>query len=128
MKKSAVCGIISDNQILLLKRSDLGRITGWCLPGGKVDPGENFFEAAIRETEEETGIRINLPSYAGEAASSNNEYICKVYWTTVLEKPEVRLSETEHTDFKWVDFDDIRNYDLAGNTKKFIDLIFQSIV
>ncbi|MFA6909227.1 MAG: NUDIX domain-containing protein [Patescibacteria group bacterium] len=27
--------------------------------GGRVEPGENFLDAAIRETEEETGIRIS---------------------------------------------------------------------
>lgn len=29
------------------------------MPGGKLDPGEGFLEAAVRETFEETGLRIH---------------------------------------------------------------------
>jgi 8-oxo-dGTP diphosphatase len=34
--------------------------TAWSEPGGKVDPGESFAEAARRETEEETGVTVSL--------------------------------------------------------------------
>ena len=32
----------------------------WSLPKGKLDPGESFAEAALREVEEETGLRCEL--------------------------------------------------------------------
>ena len=32
----------------------------WSLPKGKLDPGEDFEQAAVREVEEETGIRAEL--------------------------------------------------------------------
>jgi 8-oxo-dGTP diphosphatase len=32
----------------------------WTLPKGKLDPGEGFEEAALREVEEETGFRCRL--------------------------------------------------------------------
>ena len=32
----------------------------WTFPKGKLDPGEGFEEAALREVEEETGLRCEL--------------------------------------------------------------------
>ena len=36
------------------------RYDDWSLPKGKLDPGESFEEAALREVEEETGLRCRL--------------------------------------------------------------------
>lgn len=49
------CGIIleKNNQILLQHRKDNDV---WGIPGGVMEPGETFVEAALRETWEETGL------------------------------------------------------------------------
>jgi len=46
-----------DGRILLLKRADEEI---WCLPKGTVEPGETLEETAIREVQEETGLRVKL--------------------------------------------------------------------
>ena len=59
---AAACLIIRHgSQILLIKRSDTTEVwpSFWAFPGGKLDDGELFREAAIRETREEIGIIIN---------------------------------------------------------------------
>lgn len=48
--------ICIDNYLLLGERSD-GQ--GWCMPGGKMEPGETAAEAAEREMMEEFGIIIH---------------------------------------------------------------------
>lgn len=45
---------------LLLKRSIEPGYGKWTFPGGYVDRGESPEEAAVREAEEETGVRIRL--------------------------------------------------------------------
>ena len=50
-------------EVLLHKREDF-RV--WSLPGGKIEPGESWEDAAIRETFEETGYRIAIDRLVGE--------------------------------------------------------------
>jgi 8-oxo-dGTP diphosphatase len=48
--------------LLLVRRCDSG---AWELPGGRVDVGETAVEAAVRETEEETGVHVEVTEFAG---------------------------------------------------------------
>lgn len=128
MRKSAVCGIIVDNEILILKRQVReGKSNGWCLPGGKVEPGEKSIDGAIRETFEETGIKINTPTFLGTAISASKEFTVNVYFTTMLTKEDVTLSIREHSEYAWVNIDDVDTYELSGNTKEFINLIIPNL-
>lgn len=49
-------------EILLTRRADNGL---WCLPGGHMDFGETLAETAIRETLEETGLRVAVERLVG---------------------------------------------------------------
>ncbi len=47
-----------EQKIILIKRKNPPH--GWALPGGFVDYGESFEQAAIREAKEETGLDVLL--------------------------------------------------------------------
>jgi 8-oxo-dGTP pyrophosphatase MutT (NUDIX family) len=49
--------VVRDGQVLLVHRP---RYDDWTFPKGKLDPGESFEDAALREVEEETGLRCSL--------------------------------------------------------------------
>lgn len=44
-------------RVLLLRKADEAI---WCLPKGRVEPGETSQQAAVREVREETGLRVKL--------------------------------------------------------------------
>jgi 8-oxo-dGTP diphosphatase len=49
--------VVRDGRVAVVHRP---RYDDWSLPKGKLDPGESFQEAALREIEEETGLRCRL--------------------------------------------------------------------
>jgi 8-oxo-dGTP diphosphatase len=55
----AAGGVVLDRsgRVVLVHRP---RYDDWTLPKGKLYPGESFEEAALREVEEETGLRCRL--------------------------------------------------------------------
>jgi 8-oxo-dGTP diphosphatase len=52
-------------EIVLIHRPRHG---DWTLPKGKLDPGESWQEAAVREVEEETGLSVTLGDFAGSCS------------------------------------------------------------
>ncbi len=52
----------ASNGLLLVKRADDGT---WCLPGGRLEPGESWAACAVRECREETGLTVGLSGLFG---------------------------------------------------------------
>ena len=65
---SAVLFNPTKEKILLTRRTDNGR---WCLPGGRVDPGESVTEACLREVLEETGLQAQIIRLIGVYSDPN---------------------------------------------------------
>lgn len=64
--KVVACSILEiDKKIVLLKRSINPRKGKWVMPGGYVDRGEEVKVAAIRETEEECGVKTRINKLLG---------------------------------------------------------------
>jgi 8-oxo-dGTP diphosphatase len=49
--------VLRDGRVAVVHRP---KYDDWSLPKGKLDPGEGFEEAALREVAEETGLRCRL--------------------------------------------------------------------
>ena len=62
MQRIANLLVVKDNQVLLLKKP---RRDWYVAPGGKMDPGESIYDAAVREFEEETGATPVRPHIKG---------------------------------------------------------------
>lgn len=107
---------------LLLKRShrSKGNPGKWDLPGGKVDSGEDFDRALIREVMEETGLQISLAGVIGGTQRELEErVIAYLVMEARLVSGQPRLSG-EHEDFAWVRPGDLGEMDLVEQFREFV--------
>ena len=79
---------------------------GWWVPGGLVDPPESFFEAAIRETQEEAGIDVELKGILRTEYNINGGYqrMKLVFYAEPIDqnqKPK-SVADYESDEARWV--------------------------
>jgi ADP-ribose pyrophosphatase YjhB (NUDIX family) len=70
-----------DGRIVLLRRGIEPQKGKWVVPGGYVDRGEAVEAAALRETEEECGIRTRIKNLLGIYSYSGRAVVVAVYVT-----------------------------------------------
>lgn len=106
--------IKKDNKILIARRStgDESLLGKWEFPGGKVEPGENEYQAIEREIKEEFELNIHAKSFL-----TNNVF---QYPTKTV---DLRLYSCEyvsgnfklhdHSEYKYIDKSELLNYEFA---------------
>ncbi len=111
-------GIIKndDGEILILKRHPKSRTDPdtWELPGGKVEEGEFFDDALVREIKEETNLDCKVGDLA-IAIQHDYPYKRTVQMIMYLDdvKGDFKISD-EHTDGKYASVDEIRTLKLSS--------------
>lgn len=104
--------IQAEGKYLVLLRQPNSRLYAncWDFSGGKVDPGEERKESVEREVKEETGLDIVADRVVFKFTEEDDGL--KEFWVwsaIVLEKiPKIKLS-SEHTDYRWLTLEEIRN-------------------
>ena len=115
----AAGGIVQNDKKEILFIHRLGK---WDLPKGKIEKGEKEEEAAVREVEEETGVKnLHLKKKVGETYHVYDEFgkhflkISHWYHMICPSKQDLKPQAEEHiTDIKWVKTKDIK--DPVANT------------
>ena len=82
------------------------RYDDWSLPKGKLDPGESWEDAALREVEEEVGLRCRLGSELPPVSYRDHKGRAKVvrYWLMEPEDAAARFTPNDEVDeMRWVD-------------------------
>jgi 8-oxo-dGTP diphosphatase len=80
------------------------RYDDWTLPKGKLDRGETERDAALREVEEETGIRCRVGRELGSVSYVDSQGRGKTvrYWLMTPEEGEF-LPTSEVDEIRWLD-------------------------
>jgi len=107
-------------EVLLGKRSVKHGYGKWAIPGGKMEKRDNtFFDCAVRELKEETGIDIYTINH--KVINSRNISIPYFHWSTFLvyvNGPLSPLVPSEFSELKWIPLEDVENYELWISLKK----------
>jgi 8-oxo-dGTP diphosphatase len=99
----AAGGVVFDDEgrVAIVHRP---RYDDWSLPKGKLDPGETFEEAALREVEEETGLRCALGDELEPVRYRDNKGRPKIvrYWLMHVADDPGFTPNDEVDELSWV--------------------------
>lgn len=106
--------IEKDNKCLIAKRStgDKNMIGKWEFPGGKVEENEDEFHAIEREIKEEFELDIKAVKYIINNVCEYSDKIVdlRLYQCNYISGT---FKLHDHYKYKWVDKDELLNYDLC---------------
>jgi len=98
--------LIEDGDKILLQNREKKDWRGYTLPGGHVEPGESFVDAAIREMKEETGLSILSPRLVGvkQFPIKNGRYVVLLFKATQWSG---ELRSSEEGQMEWIKYSDL---------------------
>lgn len=113
----------NNNKVLTIRRTKTApsRPLYWDLPGGDLDFGEEPKKGIIRETKEETGLKIKNPVLLDVASGIND---VKIFWVTICYYAKTNNTNIvlsyEHDKFKWVEPKELEKMKISPKNRKFV--------
>lgn len=116
---TATFAVRADNSFLLVRRAKPGPGLGtWSVPGGRVERGETWQDASIREMAEETALTVPVVKLlavttTGPPDASDGELGWLTVWSMgrCMQSMTVTLND-EISEYAWVTCGDLWRYDL----------------
>lgn len=122
-----------DGKILILKRGNKVRTYKgrWAGISGYLEKNEEPIERAIKEIEEETGLKRDEISFVRKInpvhffdEKENVEWkVHPFLFETIKDKIEI---DWEHVDYRWIDVEEIDKYDTVPKLKETVNLLMKS--
>ncbi|NRB62957.1 MAG: NUDIX domain-containing protein [Saprospiraceae bacterium] len=127
LKRSASMIILKNQHaFLLLKRNKQPHIGKYVPVGGKLEPFEDPLTAALRELEEETGIRLDQLSYAGhlvETSPLTYNWQSNIYWAEIDHVTPPYCSEGILT---WITYTDLPKIPTPRTDRYIFEFVLES--
>lgn len=103
-------------RILLIRRANPPAQGQWSIPGGRVEPGEEWTDAVERELVEETGVVAAVDRYVGEVrrdAPEGGIYVIRDYVMRMPEATGDPVAGDDALDAAWFTPADLREADTS---------------
>ena len=120
---TSLCMVYRGHEILLQNRVKTDW-RGYCFPGGHVEPGESFTEAAVRETREETGLTIEKPRLCGVKQFQTKENARYVVFFYKADQYHGQLQSSDEGEVFWLrrsEFDRYSRFNSWGSARETFD-------
>ncbi|MFG2352616.1 NUDIX hydrolase [Streptomyces sp. NPDC048521] len=110
-KPGISAAIITDgNRVLMVRRRVKEGELSWQFPAGGIEPGETPEEAAVRETLEETGLKVEAVSLIGQRVHPKTGREMSYTACTVVDGEAHVADEDELDAVAWVTLAEIPEY------------------
>lgn len=109
------------HKILLGKRTDTHN---FCSPGGKVEIGESPLQGVLRETKEESNIKVNscnFYSYEMHTAENGKNWTSFMFITDDFDDSAIKNQESEVEPWDWYTVEEALEMDLFPPTRKSLE-------
>ncbi|HEY7279516.1 MAG TPA: NUDIX domain-containing protein [Trebonia sp.] len=116
-----------DGAVLLIRRTDNGN---WALPGGAIEMNESVADAAVRETFEETGTRVEVTGLLGVYSDprhvihyTSNDEVRREFSIVLTARPVAGqpTPSAESREVRWVRPADLAAYTMDRAMRRRID-------
>ena len=117
--------ILDHGKLLLEKRGNEPAKGKWSIPGGVMELGENFEDAVIRETKEETCLDVEAPRLIDvvyqvdldEEGRVKYHFAIVDYFVTV--KGGTAKAASDADELQWVALEEVEKYNLTASFRRF---------
>jgi len=114
-----VAGLIFDNKKVLVAKTKNGE---WEFPGGKINESEKYEDAIMREIKEELNLSVEVIEEIGSIEIDIDEKTIQLF-TFILVKGSINgIQLNIHSEYKLVNYDELKTLNLSKADKLFIDL------
>ncbi|MFJ3950273.1 NUDIX hydrolase [Streptomyces libani] len=106
----SVAVIVAAGKLLMIRRRERENDLPWALPGGKLEAGESPEQAAVRETEEETGLTVEAVKVLGDRVHPNTGRLMHYVACAPISGEAHVADEEELAEVAWVAHSEIPEY------------------
>lgn len=98
------------DKLLMVQEAQKKCYGQWNFPAGHLDENENIFDAAIRETKEETGYNIKLTSVLSiqNFINKKGEQRIRINFNAEIISGEIEFDKEEILDVKWISLEKLK--------------------
>jgi 8-oxo-dGTP diphosphatase len=116
--------VVHEGRVLMVRRRIEEGALSWQFPAGAIEVGETPEQAAVRETQEETGLTVDAVKLLGERVHPKTGRSMSYTACTVLGGEAHVADEDEIADIAWITHGEIAEYvpyGLYGPVQEYLD-------